>query len=295
MTESAPTVLDTLRQLTGRGDAAQATDRELLERFATAREESAFRALLERHGPMVRGVCLRVTLDDHEADDAFQATFLVLARKAAKVAWRESVGGWLHEVAYRIASKARASAGRARALVQRLTTERLTQRESAAVSDAECLTEAERQELRAVLDAELARLPEKYRAPLVLCYLEERTNEEAGRQLGWTKGTVSGRLSRARELLRGRLARRGLALGTGAVAVAVTSSAAGAAVPAPLVDATLRAALACAGGATGAVGAVSAKVIAMTEGALHAMFIAKMKIALTALFALVILVGAGTI
>src|SRR5262245_23086248 len=150
MAEPAPTVLDTLRQLTGRGEAVQATDRELLERFGANRDEEAFWALLERHGPMVRGVCLRVTLDDHEADDAFQATFLVLARKAAKVAWRESVGGWLHEVAYRIASKARASAGRARALIQRLTTQHLTQRESAAVSDAECLTEAEGQEHRRV-------------------------------------------------------------------------------------------------------------------------------------------------
>jgi RNA polymerase sigma factor (sigma-70 family) len=297
MAEPAPTVLDTLRQLTGRGDAVQATDRELLERFAARRDEGAFRALLERHGPMVRGVCLRVTLDDHEADDAFQATFLVLARKASKVAWRESVGGWLHEVAYRIANKARAAAARARAIVQRLTTQRLTtqrftQRESGAVSDADSLTEAERQELRAVLDAELARLPEKYRAPLVLCYLEERSNEEAARQLGWTKGTVSGRLSRARELLRGRLARRGLALGSAALAGVLPASAASAAVPSSLLDGTLQAAMLYAAGPAGAASAVSAHVLAMTQGALHAMFISKLKIALSVLLAVSVL-GAG--
>src|SRR5262245_61139729 len=136
-----PSVLRYLRQLVGQRSDPD-TDRHLLERFATRRDETAFATLLERHGPMVRGVCLRVLHDDHEADDAFQATFLVLARKAASVSWQESVGGWLHEVAYRVARKARTAAAQAAAVTQRLG-----QREVAAMPSADPLSQVVQREL----------------------------------------------------------------------------------------------------------------------------------------------------
>jgi RNA polymerase sigma factor (sigma-70 family) len=170
------------------------TDRQLLERFTRDRDQAAFAALLERHGPMVLAVCRRVLGRSADADDAFQATFLVLVRRATAVDWHDSLGGWLYAVAHRVACKARAT--RAADPVPQATPQ-----EVPTVTDADPPLVAAQRELCAVLDEELARLPEKYRLPLVLCYLEGRTNEEAARQLGWTKGTVSGRLARARDLL----------------------------------------------------------------------------------------------
>jgi RNA polymerase sigma-70 factor (ECF subfamily) len=280
-----PSVLRYLRQLVGQRSGDPVSDRHLLERFATRRDETAFATLLERHGPMVYGVCLRLLQDAHDAEDAFQATFLVLARKAASVPWQESVGGWLHEVAYRVACKARTAAGQAAEFTQRLG-----QREVVAMPSADPLTQVVERELRAVLDEELAYLPEKYRLPVVLCYLESRTNEEAARQLGWTKGTVSGRLSRARELLRRRLTRRGMTLSAATLAAALTAKAS-AAVPAALVDTTLKAAVLYVTSPAALTG-VSAKVIALTEGVITPMFLTRMKIA-AAVFLVVALLGAS--
>lgn len=173
------------------------TDGELLRRFAQRHEEAAFSALLRRHGPMVLSVCRRVLRRTHDAEDAFQATFLVMVEKAQELRRPELLSNWLYGVAYRTALHARRRAAR--------RSER--EREAAAMcSDAASDREIESRELRRVLDEELHRLPQKYRAPLVLCYLEGKTNEEAARLLGWPSGSMSYRLARGRELLRGRLA-----------------------------------------------------------------------------------------
>ena len=197
-----------------RGQGAGETDGCLLQRYATERDAAAFEQLLERHGAMVLGVCRRVLRDAHKAEDAFQATFLVLVRRAAALDRQANVAGWLHTVAYRIALKLKASAGPPAACAVHLS--------EGVVAGGDCnpADEAARRELRPILDEELSGLPEKYRAPLVLCYLQGKTNEEAARLLGWPVGTVSGRMARARALLGKRLARRGVALGAAPAAAA---------------------------------------------------------------------------
>ncbi len=182
-------------------DPDEGGDAELLGRFAHSQDEAAFAALVRRHGPMVWGVVRRVLNDWHRAEDAFQVTFLVLARKAGSLSRPGLLGNWLYGVAYRTAVKARGRAARQGGQERRAVT-----MVSTGPAD-----EAARRELREVLDEELSRLPEKYRAPLVLCYLEGRTNEEAARLLGWPVGSMSWRLTRARQALRARLAGYGFA------------------------------------------------------------------------------------
>jgi RNA polymerase sigma factor (sigma-70 family) len=196
-----------------------ASDRDLLAAYAGG-DQAAFAELVRRHGAMVRGVGRRILGDAHAAEDVGQATFLVLARKAPGRAWDESVGGWLHGVAYRLALKARASIRRPipAAEARRPPTEPAAEMES--------------RELRTLLDAELRDLPARYRGPLVLCYLEGRTRDEAARQLGVTVAAVKGRLERGRDLLRDRLTRRGCCLGVGLTAAALADDA----VAAPAVD-----------------------------------------------------------
>jgi RNA polymerase sigma factor (sigma-70 family) len=213
----------------------QAHDRELLERFAARHEEAAFAALVKRHGPLVLGVCRRVLHDWHDAEDAFQATFLTLARKAAAVGRLGSVGGWLHRVAYHAAVRVRAQAARR---------QRCERQAGAAAADP--LAEVSGRELLAVLDEELQRLPERYRAPLALCYLEGRTREEAARQLGYSLGTLKRRLDTGRQRLGRQLERRGLALSAGLIVLGVMQGVARAAVPAGLTAATVKAGLAAA-------------------------------------------------
>src|SRR5215469_9886075 len=198
------------------------SDGALLERFTARGEEAAFEALLQRHGPMVLGVCRRVLGDVHEAEDAFQATFLVLVRSARSVGKAGSVGSWLHGVAHRTALKARAARA-ARRRHERRVAVMASKADGADVAWAE---------LRQVLDEEVGRLPEACRGPFVLCYLEGKTYDEAARLLGCPKGTVSTRLTRARELLRARLTRRGLALSAGLLATALCQGAAPAVPPA---------------------------------------------------------------
>ncbi|HTU90099.1 MAG TPA: sigma-70 family RNA polymerase sigma factor [Gemmataceae bacterium] len=174
------------------------SDKELLEWFVRRHEEAAFAALVRRHGPMVLGVCRRVLRHSHDAEDAFQATFLILVEKAHRLKRPELLANWLYGVAYRTALHARQRGAR--------RSER--EREAAAMSVPKSDPEYEPTELRRVLDEELHRLPEKYRAPLILCYLEGKTNEEAAQVLGWPSGSMSHRLARGRELLRERLQSR---------------------------------------------------------------------------------------
>jgi RNA polymerase sigma factor (sigma-70 family) len=273
-------VIDFLRKVVAPSEVECQGDGQLLRWFVEHGDEDAFTALVQRHGPMVYAVCRRVLNDAHDADDAFQATFLVLARKAGAIRKRESLASWLHGVAYRTAVKARARDARRQA----------HEREAPDMPRADPLAELAWRELRPVLDSELERLPEKYRAPLVLCYLEGKTNEAAARQLGWTKGTVSGRLARARALLRGRLARRGLGLSGGVLATALSLGPASAAVPAPLVTSTVKAAALVAVGQAAA--GVSAPVAALVEGVLQAMCVTKVKVTAAVLLAVTVL-GAG--
>jgi RNA polymerase sigma factor (sigma-70 family) len=173
--------------------AAAATDRELLDRFVERRDEQAFAALVRRHGSMVLGVCRRILESAEDAEDAFQATFVVLARKAHLLDRPERVAGWLHGVACHIARKARVQAAR----------RRFHEREAALISPAIAHGAVEdTKEIRAILAQGLERLPAKYRLPLILCYLHEMTNQEAARKLGWPAGSMSYRLARGRELLR---------------------------------------------------------------------------------------------
>jgi RNA polymerase sigma factor (sigma-70 family) len=210
-----------------------ASDRDLLERFTRGRDEDAFAALLRRHGPMVWRVCRRVVRCSGDAEDAFQATFLRLARHAGSIRARESAAGWLYSVAGNVARKLRDAAAR-RTRLERLAPPR---------AGVDPLTDVSARELLDTLDHELNRLPEKYRAPLVLCYLEGIAREEAARQLGCPLGTLKGRLERGKELLRLALERRGLSLSVALASVLVGGRSAEAAVPALLTRTTLHAAL----------------------------------------------------
>jgi RNA polymerase sigma factor (sigma-70 family) len=259
-------VLRYLRRLTDPQAVRDVTDAELLERFCHQREEAAFTILLQRHGPMVLAACRRVLGDLHAAEDAFQATFLVLVRKADSIRKQASLASWLYGVALRVAARARSQGARRRSQERQFTL--MPSREP---SDMTTLPE-----LRAVLDEELALLPEKYRAPLVLCYLEAKTQEQAARELHCPRTSLASRLVRARELLRERLARRGVSVPSGVVAVLLAREAAQAAVPAMLTITTVRAALVTAGGHVGA-GFVSQEALALSEGTLKTMSVLKLK------------------
>src|SRR5262249_47890108 len=205
------------------------SDAELLEQFALHRREAAFEALLYRHGPLVFGVCRRILFDMQAAEDAFQATFLVLARKARSITRRSLVSNWLYGVAFRVAARARKNALRRRVFERHNF-------DLTAVPDAGRSTDPD---LAPLLHEEVQRLPDKFRGPFVLCYLEGKTNEEAADQLRWPVGTVKTRLSKAREMLRTRLARRGVALTTGLL----TANALATGAPAALLDRTFQAGL----------------------------------------------------
>jgi RNA polymerase sigma factor (sigma-70 family) len=244
-----------------RQDRAALTDGQLLDCFIQRGDEAAFEVLVQRHGPMVLGVCRRVLGNVHDAEDAFQATFLVLVRKAASVVPRAMVGNWLYGVAHNTARKARAMN----------TKRRQKEREAAALAARDYAVEG--QELRLLLDEELARLPDRYRVPVVLCGLEGRPIKEAAVHLGWAPGTVASRLARGRALLSKRLARHGLVVSAGALAAALATDAA-AAVPGPLLAALK---VAAAGARHGPAGGISAKVALLSEEVLRAMWMSKVK------------------
>jgi RNA polymerase sigma factor (sigma-70 family) len=280
-TESGKPLLTFIRRLAVSHYHRELTDAELLQRFAVQREETAFTALMHRHGPMVLGVCQSILQDTHDAEDAFQATFLVLVRKAKGIGKPASVASWLHGVAYRLSMKARVEVARRRACERKVVT----------MPAREPQDEVIWRDLRPALHEEVARLPERYRLPFVLCYLEGKTNAEAADLLGWPKGTVLSSLSRARERLRAGLTRRGVALTSSVVAALLAQSAARAAVPAARAESTLQAALLLTTGA-GATGAIAAPVVAYAETMLHATFVAKLRLAAATLLA-VSLMGTG--
>jgi RNA polymerase sigma factor (sigma-70 family) len=261
-----------------------ASDSELLECFLARRDEAAFEALVRRHGPMVLGVCQWVVGNVHDADDAFQATFLVLIRKAATITSRELLGNWLYGVAYRTALKARAATARRR------TREKQVKDMPQPVTQ----PEATWPELRPLLDQAVNRLPEKYRAAVVLCELEGRPRREVARQLNLPEGTLSSRLATARRMLARRLTRQGLTLSGSAVAAALAQSAVRVALPNSLVLSTVRSA---AGLAIGQAAAelLSARVIALAEGVIKAMFVTKIKMTTAALCVVLGLLGGGAV
>ncbi len=256
-------------------------DVRLLELFLSNRNPSAFETLLRRHGPMVLGVCRRVLGDRHAAEDAFQATFLVLVSRGRNIRKPQALGSWLHSVAYRTALDARAGAAR----------RRKHERQAGDMARRTETPDAAGHDLRSILDAEIDGLPEKHRIPLVLCHLEGKSIEEVAQCLGWPRGTVAGRLARARDQLRARLIRRGLAPAAGALAWLLTPGAASAKVPAALAQATLKAATLSATGGLAAAGAISAPVAALAQGVLKTMLIAKLKTVTASLLALAILAG----
>ncbi|HEY7315774.1 MAG TPA: sigma-70 family RNA polymerase sigma factor [Gemmataceae bacterium] len=258
-------VLRHLHHLLG-GGGAPVDDGRLLERFVARRDEEAFAELVARHGPLVYGVCRRVLRDAHDAEDVFQAAFLVLARKAAAIRKPESLPSFLHGVAYRLAIKARAEVGRRREHERQAPPQ--SQTEEADLSW---------REVRALLDEELQRLPEKQRLPLVLCYLEGLTQDEAAQRLNWPRGTLKRRLERGRERLRVRLTRRGVTLGATLFAVALTASATKGAVPTALRTATVQAGLLFATGATA--GIADTRAVLLAKGGLQTMMMTKPKLA----------------
>jgi RNA polymerase sigma factor (sigma-70 family) len=246
------TLLRHIRKLASTQDA----DVQLLQRYIATCDEAAFTALVERHGPMVRSVCRAVLHHEQDAEDAFQATFLVLARRAPTIRKRQSVGSWLHGVAYRLALKMQRRAARQRRRDQR----------APPTATAGTMDDLTWRELRGVLHEEVHRLVEKYRAPLVLCYWEGKTRDEAAALLGWTLGTLKERLERGRALLRSRLTRRGLVPSAALFATLLAEHAADAALPGALVETTTQAALGFAARQAGASGTAASLAQSVLRG-----------------------------
>jgi RNA polymerase sigma factor (sigma-70 family) len=257
-------VLERLRKVALARDGCGLSDGQLLERYVAGRDEGAFEALLRRHGPMVWGVVRRVAGHGPDAEDAFQATFLVLVRKADSLRARELVGNWLYGVAYRTALKARTAAARRRA----------RERQVEQMPHPEVGPDEAWSDLQPLLDRELERLPDKYRVPLVLCELEGRGRKEVARQLRLPQGTLSSRLATARRLLAARLTRRGLTLSAAALGAALSHQAA-AGVPRALHASTVNVAKAA---RRAMAGAVPASVSALTDGVLKGMLMRKLKL-----------------
>ena len=244
-------------------------DGQLLERFLQQHDHTAFEHLVRVHGPMVYGVCRRILLNHHDAEEAFQATFLVLARKAKSLTARSSVAGWLHETAQRTALNARRL--RAQRRVRELSVENLP--------EPPATSQDHWPEIAPVLDLELSRLPEKYRAAIVLCDLEGKGQEVAAAELGCSRGTLSSRLVRARALLQKRLSRLGVTVSLGSLAMTLSHQAAAESmlVPAELLVSTVHAVNVWTTGSAAAAGVISPQVAALTEGVLKTMFLSTLK------------------
>ena len=282
MNSHAGAVLDQLDRLFNRGTVAGLSEGALLERYVAGGDEAAFAALVARHGPMVLGVCRRVLRDERDVEDAFQATFLVLVRRAAAIRDGERVGRWLHGVAHRVAVRARAHSAR-RFVHEQSVDEPIESRKAASAR-----VVAERRELASIVDEEVTRLPSNLRAPVVLCYLEGMSHDEAARRLRWPVGTVRSRMARARDVLRQRLARRGVTADTEAIGTALVCPP----VPPHWIDATVHASLDFATyPATAAATLASAQSAAIARRLLHIMLITKVSYIGAAGLGMVLVVG----
>ncbi|SIO58708.1 RNA polymerase sigma factor, sigma-70 family [Singulisphaera sp. GP187] len=261
-------VLPQIQRIFHAGTLAGLTDGQLLERFAARNDQAAFEALLARYGPLVLTVCRNLLRDRDDVEDAFQATLLVLVRKAGTIQLEASLGPWIYSVAYRVAIRARAN-------------RTLRIRRENAVADLPPQAPAgdlDGHDVAPLLHDELARLPERLRAPIVLCYFQGLTHELAAAQLGWPVGTVRSRMARARRLLRERLTRKGVALSAGFL-VAASRQTTAAMIPRILSEETIQAAIRIAAGRAAISGALSAPVAALMEGVLSAMWLSKLKAA----------------
>jgi RNA polymerase sigma factor (sigma-70 family) len=274
-------IIQHLRRTVLLRDGAGLTDGQLLEDYLSRRDQAALAALVRRHGPMVWGVCRRVLHNHHDAEDAFQATFLVLVRKAASIVPRQMVANWLYGVAHQTALNARATAAKRKGRERQVM-----EMPEPAVTGQDLWAD-----LQPLLDEELSRLPDKYRSVIVLCDLEGKTRKEAARQLGVPEGTVAGWLARGRAMLAKRLTQRGVALSGGALAAVLSQNAASAGVPTSVVSSTIQAASLLGAGQAAATGVISAKVAALTEGVLKSMFLTKLKIASAVLLVVAALSG----
>ncbi len=266
------TALRQVQMLFQVGTIGSLSDRQLLEQFqshAADAAEAAFAGLVERHGPMVIRACRSVLQDEHAVQDAFQATFLVLVRRARSLWVRDSLGPWLFQVAVRVSASARASEIRRR----RLELKKASQTEIPVL-------DRDFDDLRPLVHQELARLPEQFRAAVVLCCMEGLTQQQAARQLGWPLGTLQSRLARGREQLRAKLMRRGIAPSGALLAAILSSESAQASLPAALASSTVRMAAHYASGKAGAGAATAPPVILLTQGVLKAMVLQKLKLAL---------------
>jgi RNA polymerase sigma factor (sigma-70 family) len=272
-----------LRRIALLQECERLKDEQLLEGFVVHRDEGAFAALVKRHGPMILGICRRVLSNHHDAEDALQATFLVLVRKAASIRKRELLANWLYGVAYRTALQARKVSAR-RTAKERQVGEMA--RNQATEDDA-------MRELLPVLDQELSRLPDMFRVAIILCDLEGKTRKEAARQVRIPEATLSTRLARARAMLAKRLARHGKSLSSGALVVGITQDTASASVPSSLVISIVKAAALYAAGNKVTAGAISAEVAALTEGVVKAMLLSKLKHGAVLVLTLTLLASGG--
>ncbi len=271
-----------LHHIAGADDAGL-SDGELLERYVRHRDEAAFELLLWRHGTLVFNVCRRLLPREHDAEDAFQATFLAFVRQAHAIVRRGSVSSWLYKVAYRTALEARARADKIAA----------REKSGGEILAIQSAPDPIWNDLRPVLDEELNRLPERLRRPFVLCYLEGKTNEEAARELGCRPGTIYSRLSRGRDMLRRRLVRRGVMLPAAALMTALGQRAAEATPAISLMRGAVRAARSFAGLSSG--GPISPRAAALAEGVLRTMFVTKIKMAVLVLFVTGVLAAGGVL
>ena len=265
-------VIEHLRR-SGFAEEASVSDGQLLDHFLDCHDEYAFAALVRRHGPMVWGVCRRIVAHHQDAEDAFQATFLVLARKATSIRPRTMVANWLFGVAHRTALKAKTMAGKRQA----------REKQVANLPELASVERSEWESVESLIDQELANLPDKYRIAVVLCDLEGKKGKDVARQLKIPEGTLASRLRTGRQALAKRLVRHGITLSVGALATALAQNAASAAAPIALVSSTIKAATLIVAGKTVAAGLVSANATALMEGVMKVMLMTKLKTALAAM------------